>query len=497
MIKMNRKHDNGKWQVLMMVLLLLCFVLPLWGTNNTYYLLGRKQGLRGEHVFQMMQLEDGRMVVDTESDVCFWDGEAFQCVHRDSTDYSSLSGYEEYTRLFVDKSRRLWVKDIGKVACLDLETMRFLPECTALIGNPDDFYVDKTGDIWKVNGVEICRVCDSLALVLPDGSGRVQEVQRDSLWAYVFTSDGAVSIFKLKDGTLRSSYFAYDEATAKTLDSFSLVVRGADGVFYQLRMGWNHAVMLSFNPTTNEWRKHLDVDYALHTLIVTPELKAYISCGRGYWVMDLRTGEQHLFTVLHLPDGTVLQTGFNTICQDKDGGIWLGSYDDGILYSSPETDLFEMPKNSMLWTWLLVLVVAGVGTWIWIRRRRALKEKDVKTPQNIIPEKPKEQSQQESAFIGRARLLVEQNLSNTDYSVEQLAHDLCMERSGLYKKMSALIQISPVEFIRTIRLEHAARLLKDGGHTVAEVSELTGFSSPKYFSTCFQQRYGCRPSMYQ
>lgn len=129
-----------------------------------------------------------------------------------------------------------------------------------------------------------------------------------------------------------------------------------------------------------------------------------------------------------------------------------------------------------------------------MRRRKDSKEKKAVIPENIGTEGL---LPQDTAFIAHARQLVEQNLANTDYSVEQLARDLCMERSGLYKKMTALIQTSPIEFIRTIRLEHAARLLKEGGHTVAEVSELTGFSSPKYFSTCFQQRYGCRPSMYK
>lgn len=477
-----------------MILFFHCVVFVMQAEDKTYGLLGSGQGLMGKNVLQMMQLEDGRIVVDTESYVCFWDGKTFQCVLRDSTDYSPMPIYREYTRLLVDRKHRLWIKDTGKVACLNLETMHFMPECTALIGYPDDFYVDKDKDVWIVKDGRIYRDCDGLTFELPDCLGRVQEVERDSLNAYVFTNDGAISIFNLKDGRLSGSYRAYDEHTAKTLDKFSQVVQGPDGLYYQLRMGLGHAVMLSFDPITNEWNKYLDVEYALHTLIITPERKAYISCARGYWVIDLQTGEQHLLTRLHLPDGMTVQTGFNTILQDRDGGIWLGSYNDGILYSSSGIDLFETFEKNMLWVGILLFTVVVAGIAIAIKKNVILKRKNASFS---MPVGLENDSSQEMALIVRARQLVEDNISNTDYRVEQLSRDLCMERSGLYKKMTALIQVSPVEFMRTIRLEYAARLLKEGERTITEVSEMTGFSSPKYFSTCFQQHYGCRPSLYK
>ena len=107
-----------------------------------------------------------------------------------------------------------------------------------------------------------------------------------------------------------------------------------------------------------------------------------------------------------------------------------------------------------------------------------------------------EPTPQEKEFMALATQLVEQHLTTPQYGVEQLAADLCMERTGLYKKLTALMQQSPVAFIRSIRLHRAAELLRQGGQTIAEVAERTGFNSTSYFSKCFQKEFGCKPSEY-
>jgi len=104
---------------------------------------------------------------------------------------------------------------------------------------------------------------------------------------------------------------------------------------------------------------------------------------------------------------------------------------------------------------------------------------------------------QEPEFVQKVRSLVEQHLEENDYGVEQLAHDLCMERTGLYKKLTALSETTPVAFIRNIRLLRAVALLKEGELTVNEIAERTGFSSPSYFTKCFKKEFGVLPSEYR
>lgn len=105
-------------------------------------------------------------------------------------------------------------------------------------------------------------------------------------------------------------------------------------------------------------------------------------------------------------------------------------------------------------------------------------------------------SEADSEFLRRAIEFVERNVSTSGYSVEQLSADLCMERSGLYKKMTAIMEKTPSAFIRSIRMQKAAGLLKTGKYTVSEVAMRTGFSSTSHFCRVFQSEYGCTPGEY-
>ena len=102
----------------------------------------------------------------------------------------------------------------------------------------------------------------------------------------------------------------------------------------------------------------------------------------------------------------------------------------------------------------------------------------------------------DSDFLNKAVELVEAHLNTPGYTVEQLSKDLCMERSGLYKKLNTLIDKSPSLFIRSIRLRRAADLIRKGGMNMAEIAEQVGFSSASYMSKCFQEEFGCKPSEY-
>ena len=99
-------------------------------------------------------------------------------------------------------------------------------------------------------------------------------------------------------------------------------------------------------------------------------------------------------------------------------------------------------------------------------------------------------------FIDKARSLVLANLGSKGYSVEQLSDDMCMERTGLYKKMNAIIGCSPSVFIRNIRLERAVELLSVETMSVQEVAEAVGFNSASYMSRCFVAEYGATPLEY-
>lgn len=101
-------------------------------------------------------------------------------------------------------------------------------------------------------------------------------------------------------------------------------------------------------------------------------------------------------------------------------------------------------------------------------------------------------SEKDNAFIQQAVSLIEKHLGD-NYSVEQLASDLCMERTGLYKRLTALIDQSPQLFIRSIRLQRAADMLVNTDMSVTDIAYNTGFSSVAYLVRCFRSKYGVTP----
>lgn len=100
-------------------------------------------------------------------------------------------------------------------------------------------------------------------------------------------------------------------------------------------------------------------------------------------------------------------------------------------------------------------------------------------------------------LIEKAIKYVEDNISRSDLSVEELSRALGMSRVHLYKKLLQITGKSPIEFIRVIRLKRAAQLLRESQLHVSEVAYEVGFNNPKYFSRHFKDEFGVLPSAYQ
>lgn len=99
-------------------------------------------------------------------------------------------------------------------------------------------------------------------------------------------------------------------------------------------------------------------------------------------------------------------------------------------------------------------------------------------------------------LIQKAIKMVEENLADPDFSVEVLSRELGMSRTHLYKKLVSLTKKSPLEFIRSIRLQHAAQLLEKSQLSVSEVAYKVGFNNTKYFTKYFKNEFNVLPSHY-
>jgi DNA-binding response OmpR family regulator len=99
-------------------------------------------------------------------------------------------------------------------------------------------------------------------------------------------------------------------------------------------------------------------------------------------------------------------------------------------------------------------------------------------------------------FIHRIIQTIENNIANSDLTVIDLSHDVGVSRAQLFRKVEELTGKSPLELIRTIRLQHAAQLLEKSQLSVSEVAYRVGFNNPKYFARHFKNQYHVLPSAY-
>ena len=504
------------------------------GTNDYFYVLNTQQGLSDNRVLQMMQLADGRLAVRTPKGINLYDGRRFSLIPLPAEKAESITKYKGQTHLYADSQDRLWVKEYQKIFCILLAEGRLLEHpLDALSGNGkedkmkmmrngparnaiQDLFVDSRKNVWVVMGDSLLNTQDGYLIRLKKEWGCLQDLDTDGRQVYAFMDSGIVAVFQ-KDKLVYTTS-AYSTAEAQHYQNTSLTVQTQSGQFYQIRTGRDEknktdaSIFLHFNPETRKYSRIYACDYLLHTLNMSSDNQALISCQHGYLMFDFKLGTTpREVKELALPDGKSLTTGINTVYRDKEGAIWLGTYHDGLIYVSPMLGLFftiDKPWWKSGWAIggfvVFLVALAGIIT-LYLRRRKVVNVKNSDSAKEDASLLSGDSQQHETAgainqepeLILQVRTLVEQHLEEGEYGVEQLAQDLCMERTGLYKKLTALTDTTPVAFIRSIRLRRAAALLQEGKLTVNEIAERTGFSSSSYFTKCFKKEFGVLPSEYR
>lgn len=129
-----------------------------------------------------------------------------------------------------------------------------------------------------------------------------------------------------------------------------------------------------------------------------------------------------------------------------------------------------------------------------IQNREIIRDKALKIIKHDENEVPIFENELNDQFLKKAVCVVRENIENPEFSKDLFASEMLVSPSLLYKKVKALTNQSPTDFIKSIRLERAMELLLTKKHTVTEISEMCGFSSVGYFSTVFRKHYGKSPT---
>lgn len=123
-------------------------------------------------------------------------------------------------------------------------------------------------------------------------------------------------------------------------------------------------------------------------------------------------------------------------------------------------------------------------------RRKFTSEMILKPAEVIVPSS-------QVQFIERLKSIIEANMENESFGVDQLSNEAGMSRSQLHRKLKAIINQSTTEFIRNFRLQRAAQLILQDAGSMAEIAYKVGFNSQAYFNKSFQEFFGCSPTEYK
>lgn len=111
------------------------------------------------------------------------------------------------------------------------------------------------------------------------------------------------------------------------------------------------------------------------------------------------------------------------------------------------------------------------------------------------PQDPEvEMDEMDRKLLNQIREMIEENMVDSDFNVSMLQEKMGMGNKQLYRKLKALTGQTPVEYIRDMRMQKAAKLLKAGKFSVSEVMYTVGFSNSSYFSKCFSKAFGMTPT---
>ena len=180
----------------------------------------------------------------------------------------------------------------------------------------------------------------------------------------------------------------------------------------------------------------------------------------------------------HIP--VILLTAKDTL-QDKEEGYAAGA--DSFITKPFSARLLNSRINNILEN---RRKIAGVITSI----------PETESEQKHIENERKNLNKLDQEFLNKVTAIIEENLSMGKMDVAFIADKMCMSHSTLYRKIKGLMEMSVNEFVRKIKMKKGMELINSGQYSLAEVSDLTGFSSVAYFRQCFKDEYGMAPTEY-
>ena len=291
----------------------------------------------------------GRLVITTAGQINFFDGASFSYIDPLDENIYALSEYRGNYHLYFDKYHHIWLKNTGSVTCVELITERFVPsieDVFAEFGVKErvmDLFVDRTGVVWLLTANGLYSVATK-QYIKPRAGLNLQdlEVYKDK-FLMLFYENGLMEMYDIAKGKRLTENRPYNDEMARHYAASSLTLLDSTKV-YQIRNGAKEAILMQYDVPRKEWTELLRTPYHLNSLVKHDSL-LYVPCEYGYWTVNENNQETTHIEALSIVFGEPLETNINVIAFDRQGGMWAGTENRGILYSMP----YKQPFHAYAW----------------------------------------------------------------------------------------------------------------------------------------------------
>lgn len=303
-------------------------------------------GLSDNSAQTLQCTKTGRLVITTAGQINFFDGHSFSYIDPTNENIFPLPDYIGNYHLYFDRYHHLWLKDRGRVTCVNLTTEKFVDSITeefrkfGVKDGVSDLFVDGGGIVFLVTPKGLVSV-ESGKVYTKRAKENLQDLETyDDKYLLLFYDNGDIDVCELSTGERVYTGRGYDKQESELFARTSVLCRDGSRV-YQIRNGKGGAVLQCFDIGRWTWQEIMRTPYHLSNMQIS-DSTMYIPCQQGYWTYDLRNGEQHLYDVLHMMNGRKLETALNALIFDKQGGMWVGTEKWGLLYSRPHNVPFQV-----------------------------------------------------------------------------------------------------------------------------------------------------------
>lgn len=325
-------------------MLLLPLTAGAYERRNEFFTINAANELADNSAQAIVCTRTGRMIIATLGNVNFYDGTSFFHIDTKQEYRLPLPSYRGNYRIIFDHYHHLWLKGQQNATCVDLLNEVFEDDPNGVArslgcdGTLQDLFTDDKGDLWFLTDKGLVH-SESKKVFQPLRDRNLQELDVFDGMLLTFYDNGEEIAFNMETEQVvqHTKAYEWDDAQKYTLSTIRL--RYDDG-YYIIKNGRTESILLQFNVKSREWKTLMIAPYQLNGLALHED-ELYVAADNGYWVYNTKTGEQQHVDELVLVGGRTLKTGCSAIAFDRQGGLWLGTENRGVLYARPQASPFR------------------------------------------------------------------------------------------------------------------------------------------------------------